>query len=488
MEIPPKGNIKDTSLVMILVQLNRNRRTGTLSLSTAAFTKKIYLSEGDLIFASSTYEDDRLGEMLLKAGKISVEQYDKSVEMLKSTKDKRQGAILVELGYLTPKDLFWGVKYQVKEIIHSMFIVEEGDYTFHDGELPTQEVITLRMSIGNLIYAGVNKIVNWTRIRKEMPHTDSVLKLSEDPLSLFQDIELTQQDKKILSLVDGKRTIKEIIDSSWMGSFEALKVLYVLWSIGMVENQIASEKEAAGKEGETKVDDHVALNNILTPLSEEDEILLKKVDEIYSHLDSLTMTELLEVEGTSDSETIKRNYYRLAKEFHPDRYFNSTDPSVKIKLTTIFDAITKAYKILKDDRKRDEYFASLLGPKQNEGALNAERAAEQFREGIADFKKGDFWSAIDKFKWATKMEPKNANYWSYLSLAYSKVSGRVKEAEEALQTALKIEPFNAEFHSNLGLVYIKAGLKKRAHAAFLKALKIDPKNEKARKGLDSTKG
>ncbi|MBI5075091.1 MAG: DnaJ domain-containing protein [Nitrospirae bacterium] len=488
MEIPARGNIRDTSLARLLVQLNRNRVIGTLSLTTPSFTKKIYLSEGDVIFASSTYEDDRLGEMLLKAGKITVEQYDKSVEVLKATKDKRQGAILVELGYLTPKDLFWGVKYQVREIIHSMFVVEEGDYDFREGELSTQEVITLRMSVGNLIYAGVNRIVNWTRIRKEMPHTDSVLKLSEDPLSLFQDIELTQQDKKILSLVDGKRTIKEIIDSSWMGSFEALKVLYVLWSIGMVEDQVSKEDETVGKEKEANTEDAVSLSDILTPLSEEDEILLKKVDEIYSHISSITMIELLEVDAKSDSETIKRNYYRLAKEFHPDRYFSSTDPSVKIKLTTIFDALTKAYNTLKDDRKRDEYLSSLLGSKQKEGTLDADvRAAEQFREGVADFKKGDFWGAIDKFKWATKLASKNANYWSYLSLAYSKVPGRVKEAEEALLTAMKLDPYNAELHSHLGLVYMKAGLKKRAYAAFEKALKIDPKNEKAKKGLESTK-
>jgi len=488
MEIPLKGNISNTSLARLLVQLNRNRVVGTLSLSTASFTKKIYFSEGDVIFASSTYEDDRLGEMLLKAGKISVEQYDKSVEILKSTKDKRQGAILVELGYLTPKDLFWGVKYQVKEIIHSMFVAEEGTYEFREGELPTQEVITLRMSIGNLIYAGVNKIVNWTRIRKEMPHTDSVLKLSGDPMSLFQDIELTAQDKKILSLVDGKRTIKEVIDSSWMGSFEALKVLYVLWSIGMVEDQLSAGDKTAGQVGEAKAEDMVTLNDILTPLSEEDEILLKKVDEIYAHISRLTMTELLEVDEKADSEAIKRNYYRLAKEFHPDRYFSSTDPSVKIKLTTIFDAITKAYNVLKDDRKRTEYFASLLAPKQSEDTPDVgARAAEQFRAGVTDFKKGDFWGAIDKFKWATKMEPKNTNYWSYLSLAYSKVPGRVKEAEEALLTAMKLDPYNAELHSNLGLVYMKAGLKKRAHAAFQKALKIDPKNEKAKKGLENTK-
>lgn len=488
MEIPAKGNIKDTSLSRLLVQLNRNRMTGTLSLTTASFTKNIYLSEGDVIFASSTYEDDRLGEMLLKAGKITVEQYDKSVEMLKSAKDKRQGAILVELGYLTPKELFWGVKYQVNEIIQSMFIPEDGDYEFRTGELPMQEVITLRISIGNLIYAGANKIVNWTRIRKEMPHTDSVLKLTEDPLSLFQSIELTQQDKKILSLVDGKRTIKEIIDSSWMGSFDALKVLYVLWSIGMVEEQMLADEKTAGKEGEAKTEDAVTLNDILKPPSEEDELLQKRVDEIYSRIGSMTMDELLEVKGKADSDTIKRNYYRLAKEFHPDRNFSSTDPSLKIKLTVIFDAITKAYKVMKDERKRDEYFASLVAPKREEGAVDVSaHAAALFKEGVADFRKGDFWSAIDKFKWATKMAPTNTDYLSYLSLAYSKVPGRVKEAEGALLTAVKLDPYNAELHSHLGLVYMKAGMKKRAHTEFQKALKIDPKNEKAKKGVENTK-
>jgi hypothetical protein len=81
-----------------------------------------------------------------------------------------------------------------------------------------------------------------------MPDTGSVLKLSEDPLSLFQEIELSSQDKKILSLIDGKKTIKEIINSSWMGSFEALKILYVLWSIGMIEEAAEQEETLDAEE------------------------------------------------------------------------------------------------------------------------------------------------------------------------------------------------------------------------------------------------
>ena len=55
MEIPLSGNIKDTTLVKLLVYLNRNRKTGTLSLTNPAFTKKIYFDGGDVIFASSTF-------------------------------------------------------------------------------------------------------------------------------------------------------------------------------------------------------------------------------------------------------------------------------------------------------------------------------------------------------------------------------------------------------------------------------------------------
>lgn len=512
MSVPPKGNIKDISLIKLLVYLNRDQKTGTLVLATPNVTKKIFLQNGDAVFASSSYEDDRLGEMLIKAGKITVEQYDKSVEILKATK-KRQGAILVELGYLTPKDLFWGVKYQVKEIIQSMFIIEDADYEFIEGGLPEQEVITLKMSMGNLIYAGVNQIVNWTRIRREMPHTDSVLALSSDPLTLFQDIELTPQDKKILSLINGKSTIKQVIDSSWMGSFDALKILYVLWAIGMIEERKA--QSAGSRDGADKAEESVSLNDILRPLTEEEEELLKKVDRMHKKLAAMRYDELLEVNEKASVETLKKNYYRLAKEFHPDRYFSSADPAVKGKLTLIFNTLTKAYETLKDPSKKKAYYASpspaavrqaaapkQAGPaparqaapkqaapvsKQAAAAPVSEQAEEQFKKGIAEFKKGNFWGAIDNFNAATKAAPKNASYWSYLSLAYSKIPGRIKDAEESLLTALKVEPFNADFHSNLGLIYVKAGLMKKARASFEKALKIDAKNEKARKGLEQVR-
>jgi tetratricopeptide (TPR) repeat protein len=486
MELPLKGTIKDNSLVRLLVHLNRNRKTGTLSLSTPAFTKKIYFNAGDAIFASSTYEDDRLGEMLLKANKITVEQYDRSVELLKSAR-KRLGAILVDLGYITPKDLFWGVKYQVKEIILSMFQLADADYDFSEGAIPRQEVITLRMSIGNLIYEGVRRIDDWTRIRSEMPDTDSVLTLSSDPLSLFQDVELSSPDKKVLSLVDGKSTIGKVIENSWMGSFEALKILYVLWSLGIVELKPSVPGEPPEEEVPGTRKEPVTLDDILQPPPQEAESFMKKVASLYSRLQGLSDRELLELGEEADDEAIKRNYYRLAREFHPDRYFNIADESIKSKLTAIFDAVTAAYAALREGRQRDDSFCPIEEPAAEE--VDKEKAADaRYRTGVAEFKKANFQAAVDNFRQAAELMPGYSRYWNYLSLAYSKIPGRLEEAEEALAQAIKLEPLNADLHSNMGLICMKAGLKNRAHAHFEKALQIDPNNEKAGKGLQQSGG
>jgi curved DNA-binding protein CbpA len=475
MEIPLKGNIKDVSLVKILVHLNRNRKTGTLTVTTSSASKNIYLKTGDVIFASSTYEDDRLGEMLLKTGKLTVEQYDKSVTLLKST-GKKQGAILVELGYLTPRAIFEGLKFQVNEIIQSIFLLEDARYEFREGDLPSHEVIALKMSMGNLIYAGISRITHWTRIRNEMPDIEAVLKISEDPLSLFQDIELSSQDKKMISLIDGRKMIKEIIDSAWISSFEALKTLYVLWSIGIIEEAVKGEDLYIAKDN--------SLNEIFRPLSEEKEALsASKIDSLYGNLTKLALNELLEVDWKADAESIRKNYYRLAREYHPDRNLASADPDIKIKLTAIVGALTKAYQILKDDELRSEYYRSLVTPKK-EAKPGADGKPENlFKKGAADLKRGNFPSAAAYLEEAISIKPDNAQYLNYLSLAYSKIPEKMKEAEETLHRAIKLEPFNADLYANLGLIYLKSGLGKKAQSCFQKALKIDPQHDRATKGL-----
>ncbi|MDQ7786205.1 MAG: DUF4388 domain-containing protein [Thermodesulfovibrionales bacterium] len=473
-DIPFQGTIQSIGLPHLLSHLHRQRKTGTLFIKTLAFTKKVYFQKGDAIFASSTYEDDRLGEMLVKAGKITLEQYDKASAVLRETR-KRLGAILVELGYINPKDLFWGVKYQVKEIICSLFQLEEAEYNFIEGTIPTNEVITLKMSMGNLIYEGVKKIDNLTRIRNEMPASDTVLKLSADPATLFQDVELSPQDRKMLSLVDSVKTIKELIDNTLIGSFEAMKTLHVLWTIGVVD-----EKKKAPEHTET-----FSLGEILQPVAESEEEFVRKVDKLFLKLELLDEHKLLEIDEHADEETITKNYYRLTREFHPDRAYSSADPSLKDKLTLIFDKLTCAYTYLRETHEKQ----LTASPEEiGKETVPLSNGSDSFKKGVEAFRTGNFSGAIDAFRVATKLDSENAKYWSHLSLAFTKITNGFEEAERASLEAIRYDPGNADHRVNLGMIYLKKGMKENALKQFRQALTLDPENTRAKKSIENISG
>src|SRR6185436_18056208 len=109
-----KGQLSQLPIPEILNHLRLSRATGILTLVSGGARKAVYLREGRVVFASSNLPNDRLGEILIREGKITVEEYEASIKAI--SRGKRQGRVLVEMGALSPKDLWAGVQFQVQEI------------------------------------------------------------------------------------------------------------------------------------------------------------------------------------------------------------------------------------------------------------------------------------------------------------------------------------------------------------------------------------
>jgi tetratricopeptide (TPR) repeat protein len=321
-------------------------------------------------------------------------------------------------------------------------------------------VITLDLSTASIIYEGVRRVEDWTRIKTEMPEEDTVFIISSDPRSLFQTVELSEEDRTILSLLNGERTMEQVIEESGLKSFDALKSLYILWTIGMITDQFGQDMVA------------LTLEEILKPVDDSREEFIARVESIHSALGSLSHHQLLAVDQYADIEQINRQYFKLTKEFHPDRYGDSLGPEVTEKITGIFDAITYAFESLKSS-ETDRQFT--------EGDLVL--ADEMLKSARAEIRDGDYLRAAEFLEEAVKSDPENPECWNYLSLALSRLEGRFTEAEKAMLRARKLEPENDEYIANLGLLYLRAGRTADARAQFEKALGLNPVNAKARKGL-----
>jgi hypothetical protein len=149
MPLPRTGNIKYIPLAVIFEELRAEKATGTLTIKGERVEKSVFFREGQVIFSKSTDMNDRLGEILVKVGKLKREDLDKALVLhQKQLGLKKMGAVLVEKGMVTPKDLFNALKTQVNDIIVSLFTWTEATYSFTE-QLPA-DVIPLQINIQGL--------------------------------------------------------------------------------------------------------------------------------------------------------------------------------------------------------------------------------------------------------------------------------------------------------------------------------------------------
>ena len=466
------GRLRDYQMSDILLGLKKSDKTGILEMTKGHITKKIYERDGNIIFATSNEDEDRLGEFLLRVGRITLEQYIHSVNILKKT-GKRQGTVLVELGYLKPADLIWAVQNQVEEIILSIFMWEDGEFLFIEGSLPTKEVITLKISAANLIYHGIKRINSFTSIKNALPPMDTVLYYSTDPMNLFQDIYLDKADKDIFSLIDGKSSIEKILSISPLDNFKTLKTLYALLSTRIIE----IKEEGA-------LEDGIHEKILKDKVTDIDSVFIETVENIHEKIESINYYDLFEIDKQASHDMIKKAYYKSAKEFHPDRHFSLPSIEIKNKLNTIFSKITEAYRILSDPRMRSKYDQRLSYGTASTEKSNVEIAKNKFSEGVEAFRKKSFNEAVEFFGQASYLDSSNPNYYFHMGIALVKEK-RYREAEKAYRQALKLNPFNADYLTDLGFIYLNLDLPLRAKSSFETALKYNPSSEKAAQGLQS---
>lgn len=157
MAIALSGDLTATPFTDVLSVLRLQKATGTLTCTIAGAEKQVHVKSGQVIFAVSRDERDRLGEIMVANGGITRPQLNKALDAhRKSAGLKKLGAIFVELGYVGPKDLFNGLKDQVHKIVESLLLAEEGPYQFAENLPP--DIIPLQINMDELVRQVIQKM------------------------------------------------------------------------------------------------------------------------------------------------------------------------------------------------------------------------------------------------------------------------------------------------------------------------------------------
>lgn len=233
-----EGEIRSYTLPSLLYGISQSRETGVLTLehltlSQTQTVKSIYIQDGQAIFATSNDRDDRLGQVLLRRGMISLERLLTAIDRSLGEK-KRLGTVLVEEGWIRPVDLVTGVSEQVKEIIYSLFRWTEGVYRFAMGDLPSREIITLQMNTRNLVLEGVHRIESWYRIQDAIGSLDTRYQTTPDLREATSEMSLSLEQWTLLSLCEEGATLRQICAASALKDFDICRLIWALLSTGVL--------------------------------------------------------------------------------------------------------------------------------------------------------------------------------------------------------------------------------------------------------------
>jgi hypothetical protein len=234
-----RGSIDETSVPELLRSVLSSGETGVLTFTRGAVTKSVYLHLGKVVYARSSDPDERLGEDLLMRGKITARQYLEASKLIRP--GRRLGVLLVELGALDSEDLLSSLEHHVKAILLDVFTWRQGEYELVMSDPERDDVITLNLNMDNLILEGIRRIQSWSQIYRGIGGDIEAIPEPTGNTETLMRLELSEEEQEVLAHVNGRATIEQICQVSYLTNIETCRILWVLQVLGVIRRGFRAE-------------------------------------------------------------------------------------------------------------------------------------------------------------------------------------------------------------------------------------------------------
>jgi len=243
-----EGDASAFRLPEVLTFLSTTRKSGSLTLVSDGKEAHLFFQGGALVYAGSNQEHLRLGTILVRRKKITREQRDRIDAMMQ--RDGTQfGQLSVQSGVMTDAELRDALKVQVSEIVYDAFVWDGGTFSFaQDTSLPPHAV-TISIDLGNLIMEGARRIEEWEQCLKLLPEPSTIFRVVATPRD--EKITLTAEEWKILFMINGQRTIKDLCEDSEDDPFQVYRLLYGLRANKLIEMAGERSGDDTGADGKS---------------------------------------------------------------------------------------------------------------------------------------------------------------------------------------------------------------------------------------------
>jgi hypothetical protein len=237
-----QGDLKDFSITEIIQLIGQQFKTGVLNVQHRRKKIEIYFVDGMIVHVFSNYRarKDLLGEILVKAQVITQQQLDQALKVQQETL-QYLGEILIDLQLLKREEVLRVIQNQIYETIYDLFQWGEGSFRFDLRLVEKYRRLPLALSPESALLNVLRMLDEWSDIEKKV--SSPYIVFEEIPAEELGEVEnlgeihgekMSAEAEVVHGLVDGKRTVQEIVDRSLLGKFHVYDSLAKLEEGGFI--------------------------------------------------------------------------------------------------------------------------------------------------------------------------------------------------------------------------------------------------------------
>ena len=503
------GNFLSHSFAELIAEIALSSLNG--SLRCAAKGKKCiaYFRNGRLVFAVSNARSSRLFDMMLKRGRINEDDLQRIPNF---QNDLEFSAFLQAANFLSPDDVKALFVEQIGAIVIDLMSWIEGEWTF-SSLARVRDGLEFKIAVTQLL-ADFARVMPASVIMSRFRGPDETFRRIGGPR---EHIELSPNElRTFMSIGDEPMMARDLIPKVGIDESTAIRAVYMLWLIGCLKREdwhpaftdisIASIKNArlelkqeakmiAVKAADTAKGDGSA--------DTTNDVEVISLDEYLARVETAqTFYDALGVDVKAEVSEIKRSYFALAKQFHPD-HFHKAEAELQQRVQSAFTQISQAHETLKTEQLRELYDFKVrkeLSEKQTSAGSNAadatsdgasyqqlQQAHQSFEHGFDLLHDGDTERAAVFLARAVHFAPENARYHAFYGKCLAVDAKKRHQAEAELQAAIRLDEREPEYRRMLAEFFISQKLFKRAEGELKRLLAIFPNDNEARELLQSIK-
>lgn len=460
-----KGSLKDAGLADVCQLLAMGQKTGRLSVTDQSRFGQIFFDRGRITFATIVNRRDRLGDVLRRDGAITGEQLQEAVEA-QAERGGRLGEVLLELGHIDREALERAIAEQIEEAIYFLFTWKKGTFHFEAGKQPDEEEEEYLISVNpeSLLLEGARRVDEWGLIQKKIPSMDVIFGLDRDRVD-EAGVDLTDEQKTLLDVVDGERTVQEMAEVSGLGEFETGKALY-----GLIQAGFAHRVGRRDPDEELEPEDKEEARNLgvafyETSMFDDADREFRRVLESDPH-DALARhyLALIALRQGNASEAVRRLTALL----------ESTGPHLGAFLNL-------AHALRRLGRHGDA-----LKTLERARKLSADDLRIQLSEGATRLFAGDVEGArevLEAYRSSLGRDSLPPARYYYCAGLAAAVQGRFEDAEAIIEEGLGAHPASAPLHNLAGNLAERRADLSAAEAAYQQAAEEDVSMAQAERNL-----